>query len=134
MVEFKTERQRNEWDNEASPILQILVLSMNAYAEWMWGKSIIVVTLKRTQEEQDKIYKDNSEYQLTPWTSYHQTDPCMAADLRYKPLTFDEWAVLFTVFEKVFDEFGVNLILHTPNDTRYTEHAHVELHRTLEGD
>lgn len=121
---WKTDRQKKEF-HKIDTGLQHMLLFMDAYAQYHFNTDLYITGLIRTDEEQDEIYGDDEAYQESPWKSYHQV--LLAADLRYN-LTFDQWAELLTMAERLFMHLGFNCMVHTPgNDEGWEPHVHIEL-------
>jgi hypothetical protein len=110
--------------------LKAVILAAHGYMQHHYGKGLTLVTLLRTDAEQDATYKDYETYQKAPWKSYHQLG--LAADIRYAPFDFDEWASCVVFLENAFQLLGFDAFIHTPNDTLWPPHVHVEVHKHTE--
>ena len=94
---FKDESQRlkDEYDElfRRNNELYRMLLDVADWVWYMFKKDLVVTMIRRTQEEQDRIYKGkrNSKgvlYETKPWKSPHQF--WHAADLRSRVFTKDE--------------------------------------------
>lgn len=121
---YKSKREEAEFYS-VDMGLQLMLLFMDAYSQHYFNVELYLTGLIRTDDEQDDIYGDDESYQTNPWKSYHQLK--MAGDLRYN-LTFDQWAELLTITERLFLPLGFNCVVHTPeNEEGWEPHVHVEV-------
>jgi hypothetical protein len=89
-----------------------------------YGKTLTLVTVYRTQEEQDAIYGVGRGKK-----SYHQF--YQAFDLRFSPLTETQWNQIKLDVELVFHYYEARVLVHPPgNPEGFTPHVHVEVHLT----
>jgi len=52
--------------------LQALLFSLAGFADYHFGKDVIITHILGSQAEQDKIYGSDLQYQKKPWKSVHQ--------------------------------------------------------------
>ncbi len=73
IIEFKSDRVLQEWDSPyLSQKLKNIILILATYSWYIFEKKIIITSIFRTQEEQDKYYSTNENYKKKPWKSVHQ--------------------------------------------------------------
>lgn len=110
--------------------LRAVLFTTNGFMQHYHGKGITVVTLHRTDAEQDLLYAGYPSYQKKPWKSFHQV--WWAADIRYAPFDFDQWAGCVVFLENAFRRVGFHARIHTPDDSLWPAHIHVEIHKPTE--
>jgi hypothetical protein len=79
LIDFKTDRIREEWDSRKIDSKLRKVISVAAYYSYeLLGKKLFITQLNRTPKEQDNIYLNHpnediaERYRLTPWPSVHE--------------------------------------------------------------
>ena len=73
MIDFKTQRIREEWaGDKVHKNIKNLVSMLSYYMELEHGRDVVITDLLRTQEEQDEYYKNDKKYKKKPWKSVHQ--------------------------------------------------------------
>ena len=73
MILFKTENEKQEWnDSKLDNRLKFIVYSISGYVKEKWNVDLTITEVFRIQQEQDRVYKDNPEYKISPWLSVHQ--------------------------------------------------------------
>lgn len=83
-MKFKTPRQAKEFP-EITDRLKSLVYLAKHYMLSKYNYEITITDVLRTQEEQDSIYGDNTNYIEKPWKSVHQY--FRGVDIRSKDMT-----------------------------------------------
>jgi hypothetical protein len=72
IIEFKTDRVRSEWDNEQlNDKLKNIIILLAFYSWNFFQKKLTITEIFRTQDEQDRYYRDNEKYKKKPWASVH---------------------------------------------------------------
>lgn len=72
-MRFKTERIEKEWNDKRLDFgLRIIALTVDWYCTENFGRDIQLTDIYRTQEEQDRYYKDDPNYKIQKWYSTHQ--------------------------------------------------------------
>lgn len=72
MIKFRNEQDKAEFDY-IDDRLVFIIYAFDGYISANFPEYSITVThILRTQEEQDRIYGNNPEYQKKKWTSVHQ--------------------------------------------------------------
>lgn len=71
-MKFKYVKLENELYLKICTRLATILYYLDLYTRMKFNKEIIITDLMRTQKEQDKIYKNNKQYEKKPWKSVHQ--------------------------------------------------------------
>lgn len=73
MIKFKTPRIELEYQSDLlDPKLKSLIKVLSVFSRHQFNKNIVLTDIYRTQDEQDDLYKDSTDYQKHPWKSVHQ--------------------------------------------------------------
>ena len=72
-MKFKSDKIEADFSSSnVSWKLKEMIRAGDKYAQIEFGKELVITDLLRTQESQDRIYKDNPNYHVKPWKSVHQ--------------------------------------------------------------
>lgn len=95
MVLFKFPELKVEFDGKKDvgearlhPRLRLMVFALTGFADYHFGRDIIITHILRTQEEQDAFYGNDPRYEAAPWKSVHQFG--RGVDIRSTSFTRDE--------------------------------------------
>jgi len=91
-IEFKNDSQRLKKEFldlvKLNLPLRSILEDLNIFVNLEFDKNLVITMINRTQEEQDRIYKDNAKYKKKKFKSPHQF--LHATDIRSRTFTSEE--------------------------------------------
>ena len=131
MIQFKTDRQRTEW-NDISGRLKQMIEMLSIFRYLRYNKEMVITELMRTQEEQDELYgkkadkETREKYNKKPWSSVHQFG--RGADVRTHDWERNEVRdALFILNTIVYDVSRPRTKTAIHHDIGTGEHIHIQV-------
>ncbi len=66
------EEAPNEDGAKLSSGLRLIVFALAGFADYHFGKDVVITHILRSQAQQDEFYRENPRYKGKPWKSVHQ--------------------------------------------------------------
>jgi len=84
--------------------VRAIVVEMDFFFQWKFGRELVVTSVRRTEEEQRELYPEFFERVGRVRPSAHLDHPCRAVDIRSRDLSEAEIQILREYFETWWEE------------------------------